>query len=408
MKTTIFLATALLQTIMVLSQHVGINTQNPDRPLTIKGVGQTSELMSLVDLNDSTRWHINLAANGLNFSRTGIKDYSLFLDNSGNVGIGTSNPGFPLQVSQQDSGSIIAFFRNLKGSATIITHNGSNYTGLGVHDGAGYVGSFFTPVDFGVVAGSIERIRINGVSGNVGIGTAQPSRKLEVSSADPDIAMFASAASIGIIAIKNNVTETEIGADALGGIVGTDTDSDLRFRTGNVARVMIKHPTGNMGIGTTNPFYKLHVEGKGFFTEGIVLPNTGGTISTLNYYEEVAINSNIFNGPNVYATNYTYRVVRTGKQVTITLPVEVQNLGIIGPVSEILLSGLPQRFRPGGDMIRQPVQVMLNGIAATGILHIKNDGNIAIKPSVTNPSATWASPANSGFMACTISYVLPL
>jgi hypothetical protein len=405
-KQLIFLvAMALMAT--VHAQHVGINTDKPNRPLTIRGVGDNVELISLRDTNDSTYWHVNMFNKGFNIARSPQKDFAFFIDSIGRVGLGVGTPAFPFQVNQEDSNSVIAFFRNLKGSASIVTHNGSQYAGLGVDSTSGFVGSLYNPIDFRILAGSSEQVRIKHANGYVGVGTSAPSRKLEVQSTVPDIALFGSTTSIGIISIRNSSAELELGADALGGLLGTHTDTDLRFRTGNVAKMIIRHATGNVGIGTNNPTEKLHVIGKGFFTEGITLPNSGGVATAFDYYEELPIISNIFNGANVYQADYSYRVIRIGKQVTITLPKEVLNMSI-GNVTEILLGGLPARFRPSGDVIRQAVQVLVNGNVSTGVLLLKADGNISLRPNINNASASWASPGNSGFYGCSFTYNLPL
>jgi hypothetical protein len=346
MKILMLLTTSMLFTIMLYSQYVGINTTNPNRPLTIKGFGDNAELVSFVDLYDSTRWHINLAANGFNLSRSGVRDYAFFMDNSGYVGLGTNEPGFPLQVNQLHPNGIIAFFKNTGGEGNIVLHNGTNYTGLGVDDIGGYVGSFYNPVDFRVLAGSNEHLRVKATNGNVGIGTTNPGSKLHVVGSNPVIGFFQTNNTSGLISIKNNTHHLDVGADANGAFMGTLSPSDLRLHTNYLDRLVIKHATGNIGIGTNDPTRKLHVVGAGLFTEGVLLPTTGGTASALNYYEEVTLVSNIFNGANIYHPDYNFRVIRTGKQVTITLPKEIINM-TINPVNELVLSGLPARFRPG-------------------------------------------------------------
>ncbi len=547
------------------AQHVGINTNQPNRPLTIKGTGNNVELISFVDRADSTRFHINLAAKGLNFVRTGIKDYLLFLDSLGNVGIGTSSPGsplhvshrgvnsvistfsnlggyasiithnettystlgadfyggfvgtagnnaafriqtsavdrivvsgdkghvgigtsspgFPLQVSQQDSNSVVAFFRNLKDAASIVVHNGTTYASLGTDNAGGFVGGMYNNEPFRIITGGADRLYVseggyvgigtihplgrlhvrhqfsqvavmesqaasgyllvrtptmamelgadaNGgylgtltntdvrfqtskddrmiiknATGHVGIGTMNPTAQLHVSSTGTSLGYFETTAANATLSVKSNDHQVDVGANAGGGLVGTLSASDLSLHTNYLNRLVIKHSTGRVGIGTADPQRQLHVAGDALFTDGIYLPTAGGTAASLNHYEEATISSNIFNGANVYHSNYNYRVVRTGRQVTITLPRDVVNMSIT-PVSELVLNGLPARFRPANDAVRQTISVLVNGTPATGLLLIKTDGSMGIRANVANPNASWFSVVNGGFYACTLSYVL--
>ncbi|MCU0375379.1 MAG: hypothetical protein MUF24_08735 [Chitinophagaceae bacterium] len=210
MKATMFLTVILLQSALLCAQNVGINTTMPNRPLTIKGLNEKVELVSFIDPLDSTRFHINLAGKSLNFSRTGVKENALSIDSLGNVGIGVQHPAFPFQVNDDKGNSIVAFFRNQFGTATILTHNGSNYSGLSADEIGGYVGTIYNLAPFRILAGGIVSMHINGTNGNV-------------------------------------------------------------------------------GIGTNNPKSKLHVNGSGFFADGILLPTPGGNADALNYYEELSI-----------------------------------------------------------------------------------------------------------------------
>lgn len=82
--------------------NVGIGTTNPRRPLSVRGQGVSEELLSFEDSSGDTKWHINqnLRGNnpGLNFVETGIADGRLFIQAGGNVGVGTTDPIFGLDV----------------------------------------------------------------------------------------------------------------------------------------------------------------------------------------------------------------------------------------------------------------------------------------------------------------------
>lgn len=78
---------------------VGIGTNSPDRPLTIRGSGPSDQWISLKNNSGSTRWHLNHLNGGFNIAETAIADGRLFLRPGGNVGIGTTDPQAKLDVA---------------------------------------------------------------------------------------------------------------------------------------------------------------------------------------------------------------------------------------------------------------------------------------------------------------------
>jgi hypothetical protein len=97
------------------------------------------------------------------------------IDSSGNVGIGTSSPGEKLQVD----GNI----RQLAANAVIYQSDGTNnaFWGLNPFSVSNSFGaSTAQNIPFIVGNNNTERMRIDS-SGNVGIGTSSPARKLHVS-----------------------------------------------------------------------------------------------------------------------------------------------------------------------------------------------------------------------------------
>lgn len=97
-------------------------------------------------------------------------------------------------------------------------------------------------------------------SGNVGIGTTTPGQALHVNSGNTNTtAVFESNDGTAIIGIRDSASSSNIhvGVAAIG--------DDLRLRAGNAYRVHVDND-GNVGIGETNPSYKLDVNGTGRFT----------------------------------------------------------------------------------------------------------------------------------------------
>jgi hypothetical protein len=125
--------------------------------------------------------------------------------------------------------------------------------------------------------GGVERLRIDGTTGNLGVGTTAPGQKLSVAGAIestsggfkfPDGTTQTTAVS-GVNAFFQN--GNSFGALA---VLGTNDAQGLAFETGGVERVRVD-PAGSVGIGTTAPLStsRLHVEGA---QANILLNDTSG------------------------------------------------------------------------------------------------------------------------------------
>jgi hypothetical protein len=83
--------------------HLGVGTTTPRNAVGIRGVAASEELISFEDTTGATKWHVNQKLGGqpgLNFAETLVADGRLFLKAGGKgVGIGTTTPGFELEVN---------------------------------------------------------------------------------------------------------------------------------------------------------------------------------------------------------------------------------------------------------------------------------------------------------------------
>jgi hypothetical protein len=86
-----------------MQTQLGVGTATPRNPFAVRATGAAEELVSFETAAGATKWHLNQAlANtngGLNFAETNVADGRLFLENGGNVGIGTTKPLAPLHVA---------------------------------------------------------------------------------------------------------------------------------------------------------------------------------------------------------------------------------------------------------------------------------------------------------------------
>lgn len=80
------------------NQSILINgaAQFNNHPFAIKANG--NDIMAFQTAAGVTEWHWNLLGNGLNFVETGISDYRIFMEQGGNIGIGTGSPSERLDV----------------------------------------------------------------------------------------------------------------------------------------------------------------------------------------------------------------------------------------------------------------------------------------------------------------------
>ena len=199
---------------------------------------------------------------------------SIYIDSSGNVGIGTTSPSETLHVLGDSSstfpvkwirgGSSVAGYLYSDSVGSGIVGSGKNLNQAGIY----LVNN--SRIDFRV--NGSERMRIDS-SGNVGIGTTSPDTLLHLSGADT-----------AVIRLEN--TDTSLNTDQIvGGLEFEKADSSgagagvvggLRMKSGvngittyltlstsessanDVERIRITHD-GKVGIGTTSPNTTLHI-----------------------------------------------------------------------------------------------------------------------------------------------------
>jgi len=277
--------------------NVGIGTTTPTQKLDVLGTVKATSFIGdgsqLTGISGSGQWS----------EGTGGIYY-----NGGNVGIGTNTPQHNLEI-YSDSSTNNAEIRAISNSSirygALTAYNasndnyiqatvfGSSYGGshLGTSDSnalmlAGYGGAIFKigsldvmDIALGISNTEIMRLKTNG---NVGIGTTNPSGILDVVDASSggsisttslgfkvnknyDALVLEGASIVGMTLASGRSTQSLIGFadedDATAGYVQYIHATDqLHLGSCSFTRVTVDG-SGNVGIGTTSPSYKLDING---------------------------------------------------------------------------------------------------------------------------------------------------
>ena len=314
---------------------VGIGTDTPSATLEVAGTIEVSgdhadsNLLRFVNVGGTGHtWELNPRLDGLNiFDRTTDKT-TLFIDNAGNVGIGTPPPGQRLTI-QSAVGQANKLELVQEGQRTwhlgthatnpnFIIHDADQGADRITIDAAGQVGiGTDQPSETLEVAGTIKAtdfVKADGSplvpptiqaadawtesngnafrdTGRVGIGTTNPQGILHIS---PTTHLFmwaglvdgtltprcpcdisSSAAECGIFPFESDFAGNECYDQQIGSPASSQPNQALSMKFEKQPNEVIVSTTGNVGIGTTSPTAKLNIDPQG--AGGILIgdPNTG-------------------------------------------------------------------------------------------------------------------------------------
>jgi hypothetical protein len=271
--------------------RMGIGTTSPTAGIHVN----TSPLAARFVSSQSTGLEVQGGGNSQPIAR--FKDITasekVTISSTGNVGIGTTSPGQKITILTSDEslydvlgvynegiggdelgkGAAIRIGRSISGtySTKIATINEGN--------SPGYLQpalAFFTMNNTYLKGSEVEKMRIS-ANGNVGIGTTSPTEKLHIRGIGTGVKLFSefsaeseSSTTLNHISFQKHVTgapQETIKIYNVGTFAETGySASDLRLAFNNNAggglqdKVTFKW-NGDVGIGTTSPAAKLHVEG---------------------------------------------------------------------------------------------------------------------------------------------------
>ena len=275
MKKLFFFMAICLYALAAKTQNVGIGTSNPLNKLHVAG-GLRLDTLTGVNGSGIVTHNANGVIYGLKFSGNinevlrgdgsfgspsgtpGGTNYwsangtNIYNNNTGNVGVGTTAP----QSRFHANGT--SWFT---GDNTPLPAAAGKGIAIGQSGENGYLFSFdystFTP----------KNLLLQSPGGNVGIGTSNPLVKLTVQSP--------------AFGIEHTNGTVRLGTflSATGGWLGTISNHPLYFYTNNSRQQMTLNQSGFLGVGTTNPLVKLHVNGTGFVESSVQSTNERAILS---------------------------------------------------------------------------------------------------------------------------------
>lgn len=226
---------------------------------------------------------------------------------TGNFGVGTSTPLYPLHVQRTSSNADVGIMiqNSGAGSNTTVTINmrpysSSNAIAAAIRATDGINGSnagtlqFFTASEGTTDANRLTQRMIINQDGNVGVGTTNPSHKVDVIGT---MRVVQDGAGTGSVRIAPAVTGNEVSIGFYDNSNMTGSNNWIigrgafgvgasNFAIGKNSNIMTITDGGNIGIGTTAPAGKLHLYGQNDISPvSLILENTSERTTTtpVNY-----------------------------------------------------------------------------------------------------------------------------
>ena len=415
--------------ILVISgTNIGIGTTTPDRTLDVEGSGRFVNNNTTVDINNSnyvplkidhTNGYAHARINGFEvggettaYNEGYIKtadnsrvlklntDGWLFkvtsaekmrLTPSGNLGIGTTNPGSTLPTDSETASKVLQLtgVSGNTGDTAVLLRSSDNSSGLDLwHNastGDSYIDNRFNAAQGDTIfrvktAGTpLEALRIAG-DGNVGIGTSSPAEKLHIFGTTAAVKIEGNGVTSANLKFKTNETDRW-------NVNVPSGSTDLRFTTGSSDTLTLKS-NGNVGIGTTSPSEKLDIEGN-----VRVGQNNGFYINNQNVGIKRDSNDLVLGGfGNVIIKSSSTTVVNQAERMRITSAGNV-GIGTTSPDYKLDVEGDISLVGGGENYavmspISQGMQIAVGDPADIAVPLVTFDGeNQRVGIGTTNPAA---------------------
>jgi hypothetical protein len=223
------------------NNRVGVGTATPQKPLHVIGEGQFDSVRILGDLTiDGTTTTLDTVVTEVD-----------------KLEVGANNSTVGVAITQSGSGDILNLYDGSTEVFSVADGGDVSIVDKIIHTGDTNTAIRFPADDTVTVeTAGTERFRVTS-AGNVGIGTADPQRKLSIKDSGNTF-----------ISIENlsNVTSGLIGANSSGLTLisrdtqGGSTAKPIQFITGSTEKVRISS-TGLVGIGTADPQSQFEVFG---------------------------------------------------------------------------------------------------------------------------------------------------
>ena len=346
---------------------VGIGTITPTSQLHVSGASVSGEpLVHIQNASGTTALSYGLLVQGGGNSASGYefftKDESGNIDfaikGDGNVGIGTTSPGAKLQVGTR--GTAGALTPPTTDGILFDFHNdGSPYTRHAAiisqsGDTTEAVMDFWTkPLN----GSNSKKMTLRG-DGKLGLGTISPAGRLHVSDNGSDTNILISntgsgQATVGLDASNGDFSGSDYmvlrqNNDLSGDITMFQSAGDFHLRSQIsgviVSALTMQRSTGNIGIGNTNPGYKLDVNGSVNAAYGATNGyriNTNRILSQVPGGVEIGVLDYKTTYPNISFNNdNTFRVQQNGSTRVIVNSSGNVGIGTTSPGAKFTTSGV--------------------------------------------------------------------